>query len=108
MKSLLTIVLFIFVTSVTATEQISERLITKISVYESYAVAVLSSPGENIDGCTLESAQYVKIETTSDSGKEMYAAVLAARVSKQPVGFGVTGCSSWGTKTIPLVYRVDF
>jgi hypothetical protein len=108
MKWLTGFLLLMVVSSASSTEQISERLITKISVYDSYAVAALSSPGENIDGCTLESAQFVKIETTSDSGKEMYAAVLAARVSKQPVGFGVTGCSSWGTKTIPLVYRVDF
>ncbi len=108
MKSLLTIVLFIFVTSVTATEQIYNKLITKLTIYEDYVVVSLSTPAGNVDGCTKTNAEsFVKIDTTSEAGREMYSAVLAARVAKQTVGFGVTGCANWGSETIPLVYRVE-
>ena len=91
-----------------AAEQISKRNITNLQVYTPYAVVQLATPSENLDGCTSSSAEsYVAINFDNTAGKELYAAVLAARLNNQLVGFGVSGCRNWGEVTVPLVYRVD-
>jgi len=95
-----------------ASEQISPRGISKVQVYTTYAIVQLESPGQNIDGCTRNGAEkYVAISfrdaVGKAEGKELYSAVLSARVTVAPIGFGVSGCKDWGSGTVPLVYRVD-
>ncbi len=108
-KCLSGLILLISSWSAFATEQISKRMINEIAIYDSYAVIHLATPALNLDGCTRQNAgAYIKIVFDSENNKEMYSTVLAARIAKQSVGFGVSGCSSWGGVTIPLAYRVDF
>jgi len=108
MKNIFMSCALLFSAQLIASEQIANRSVVKISAYGTYAVVQIDTPSENSAACTRGNAgNYVAINFSGETGKEMYAMVLAARVSGQKVGFGLTGCYNWGGYTIPSAYRID-
>lgn len=111
MKNLIgmfTSVLSILSFAIGASEQVTERKITKINLYDTYAVLWLDEPFQNTDECTKSSAnQVVLIDVTDATNGNFYSTALAARISGEKVGFGLSGCQGWGDGTIPKAYRVD-
>ena len=108
MNKYILVLAVMFFGQVSASEQISARGVKLIQAYSTYAVIHLDEQNQNLDSCTKTNAKSVVIVTyDSVKGKELYSAVLSARVSGALVGFGVNGCHTWGDGTAPLVYRVD-
>jgi|GEM_PF-3545669 len=94
--------------NVSASEQIYNTAIEKMSVYDTYAVIKLKTPGLNSEGCSKSDAgRYASVSFDTANGREMYSALLSAKLAKAEVGLGLSGCRSWGSATIPLIYRVD-
>lgn len=84
-----------------------------LRAYKTYAVVTLVTAGTNPNGCTHSNhsagaGRYITIEFSTESGREMYAAVLAAYLSGRDVEFGASSgtCFAWGSSTIPNAYRV--
>lgn len=108
MKIIISLLMAVFIGSISASEQISDRGVKKIQAYSTYAVIHLDVQNQNLDGCTKSNAKSVVIVTyDSEKGKELYSTILSARISGALVGYGVNGCHMWGDGTAPLVYRVD-
>lgn len=91
-----------------ATEQIPSTKLLSLAVYETYAVVRLATPGQNSENCTHNTAgNWAAISFDSNKNKEMYSAILSARIADKSIGFGLSGCKSWGSTTVPSIYRVD-
>lgn len=101
------VVLFSFSGTVfAAAESIpSDRKITKISTYSSYAIIRYAPAYNNSQGCTYNADTMVRLELTSDGARQMLAAVIAAATAQRSIGFGVNGCLHSGKYT--NVYRID-
>ena len=99
--------------SVLASTQIAMAAATPITkikdiyVYSDYIVMKVENKHTN-PGCTKATAdEYLYLATNTDGGKKMYSAALSAYVSGQKVRFGFSGCSAWGSTTIPKAYNVS-
>jgi hypothetical protein len=89
------------------TTQVPPSSIESIQVYGNYAI-VRYSPAGPTAGCTGAAAPTaVVIEWASDPAKGMLAARLTSHQLGQSIGFGGSGCYTWGTADVPKVYRVD-
>lgn len=89
-----------------ATSQVAvDRTITQLGSYNNLAYIVFTPAMPNLEGCSYTTGDQVAIDwSTNPDAKAMYATALAAYLSGQKVGFGVTGCHSGG---LPLAYRID-
>lgn len=106
LKNIYILLFLLFVNKLHAAEQIQNEQIGHINTYKTLAVIRLTGTSDNLDGCTRQNAgKYVAIVYLE--GKEMYSASLSAYMANRKVGFGVSGCQSWGSTTIPKAYRVD-
>ncbi|TQV74922.1 hypothetical protein FLL45_08155 [Aliikangiella marina] len=108
MKKLIYIVLILTSSKLIASEQIPSTKILSLAVYDSYAVVRLATPGQNAENCSHSAAgNWAAISFDSNKNKEMYSAILSARIADKSIGFGLNGCRNWGTATVPSIYRVD-
>ena len=88
-----------------ATDQVpTNRTVTMISTYANIAFVHVSPEIVSTQGCSSSNNKVVEISFSTQKGKEIYAAVLAAAVAKKKIGMGIGGCSENGN---PLVYRID-
>lgn len=85
------------------------RQVTKILTYTDWAAVFYEPAYSNNVGCAgAPSDSVAVIEWRSDPDrKAMYAALLAAYVAEEQVGFGISGCWSFFGGGVPLIYRVD-
>ena len=82
------------------------KTIVRVSTYDTFASIQLDSPVGDTQGCQTKRDDRVIIDLRDGKNKEVYASALAAAVSGQKVGFGVSGC--WGSPLYyPTIYRID-
>ena len=85
--------------------------ITKITfmyTYETAAVIKIQHANNNEDDCSSsKSDKYFQLNFDSAAKSKMYSAMLAAFISGQNVRLAYDGCVTWGSSTIPEIYRVD-
>ena len=107
--STMTALLMLTSHSLVASEQIPrDRTIEYIQVYKSTVFIHLDKQHKNTDNCTHKVAKDTVALALDTESKEIYSAILSARVSGTKIGFGVGGCQSWGPSgTVPKIYRVD-
>ena len=99
--------------SVLATTQIAMATATNITkikdlyVYTNYIVLKMEAKHSK-GGCSKSTAnEYLYLATNTDGGKKMYSAALSAYISGKKVRFGFSGCSAWGSTTIPKAYGIS-
>ena len=97
------------VATAAAADQIpTDRTITKIYAYTTYAVVRFSPEFSSTQGCTgLAILQNDTLVIDFCAQKVQYATVLAAYLTGKKVGFGVNGCSPNFGNGVPVVYRVE-
>lgn len=109
MKHILLVTALIFAVSSFASEQVSKRKISKIQIYKTGVYVHLETPIQNADDCTHAAAELVLGLNINDVLNErLYSAILAAEAAGREIGFGVTGCLTYGAFNVPSIYRVDF
>lgn len=98
-------ILFPVHTIYAAPEQVPvDRTITSIHAYDSFVFINFSPSYTSTQGCpNADSARRVSIDTSNDTGKNIYSAVLSAALAQRAVGFGLDGCHN----DRPKVYRID-
>ena len=83
----------------------ADRTILQIGSYADMGYIVFAPPVPNLEGCSYSVGDQVAIDWSGNpNNKSIYATALAAYLSGQKVGFGVSGCHSGG---LPVLYRVD-
>jgi len=99
--------------SVLATTQIAMAAATPITkikdiyVYADYIVMKMDNKHSSA-GCTRNGAdEFLYLATNTDGGKKMYSAALSAYVAGKKVRLGFSGCSTWGSGTIPKAYGIS-
>ena len=108
MKKIIVLVMLALPYSAFASEQIPSTKLLSLAVYDTYAVVRLATPGENLENCSHGTAgNWAAVSFDSNTDKELYSAILSARIADKSIGFGVSGCKNWGVTTIPSIYRVD-
>jgi hypothetical protein len=87
----------------------NDRAITQIRVYTDWAAVLFTPPYDNDVGCPgAASNNSAVIEWRSDPDKKaMFATILAAKVTGQPLGFGILNCWDSYGGGVPMIYRVD-
>lgn len=69
------------------------------------AIIFISTPlPAGTEGCTLNPMNVIYLDLSDLQAKSVYASLLTAWVSQQPVTIGVRGCSS--DKAEPLLYSI--
>ena len=95
-----------------ATDQIpSDRTITRIHTYSTYAVVRFSPAFSSTLGCTgipnlVNNSVVIDFSVNKDV-KAQYAMMIGAFLSGKKVGFGVNACSPLFGFGVPKAYRVD-
>ncbi len=87
----------------------SSTTIEKIYTYKTAAVIKLSKAMAKNSGCTYDkSGQFVALRFSEEGSKEMFSALLTAKVAKQIVTIGTSGCDNiWsGDGTMNKIYRI--
>ena len=99
--------------SVLATTQIAMAAATPVTkikdlyVYDNYIVMKMEKKHSK-GGCSKATAnEYLYLATNTDGGKKMYSAALSAYISGKKVRLGFSGCSAWGSTTIPKAYGLS-
>jgi hypothetical protein len=99
--------------SVLATTQMAMATATPVTkikdiyVYSDYIVMKMEKKHTK-ENCTKSTAdEYLYLATDTDGGKKMYSAALSAYVAGKKVRLGYSGCSSWGSTTIPKAYGIS-
>ena len=87
------------------------KTIERIFVYRNmtvieYSPSFPSAANECPEASGTNRERYAAVVNPADTGKRISAALWMAYVTKQSVGFGVSGCNAWGGG-IPNIYRVD-
>ena len=87
----------------------SNRTISSIQTYKTWAAVRFDPPYTNSVGCPGAGANNAAvIEWGTDADKKvMYAALLAASVSGEQIGLGISSCFASYGGGVPLIYRVD-
>ncbi len=80
------------------------KRITKVSTYEAEAVIYYSPSESNNQDCTNTTLSAVKIDISSDLGRNILSTALTAATASKDVAFGIHGCLGGN---LPKVYRID-
>ncbi len=87
----------------------STTTVKRIFTYKTAAVVELGTAMTKNSGCTYaKSGKYVALRFSEAGSKEMYSALLSAKISKQKVKIGTRDCDNiWsGDGTMNKIYRV--
>jgi len=91
------------------TQLSSATNIKRIFTYKTAAVIELKAPMTKNSGCTYsKSGRYIALRFSESGSKELYSALLSAKVANQKVTIGTRDCDNiWsGDGTMNKIYRV--